>query len=254
MEMLKRNSTDLGKRGDDAERLVSPARWMDCAPAGKHAPSCSYCWKISTWNVRSLYQASKLEKVAKEMIGMDIDVLGVSETFWENTGDFRYNLPHEEEFRVIFVGMNDHWKGVAFIMRGIAKDSVINYNLKSERMMIVRVSAKPKNLLLLQVYAPTTADPDEEIENFYDEVKNAINEIKKWDDIVLLMGDFNAKIGKGKQDEVVGPHGLGKRNDSGEPVVGFCIKHKLIVCNTWFEQRENSKHTWSAPDGRTKIK
>ena len=83
-------------------------------------------------------------------------------------------------------------------MRGIAKDSVINDNLKSERMIIVRVSTEPKNLLLCQVYAPTTADSDEEIENFYEEVENAINEIKKWDDMILLMGDFNAKIGKGK--------------------------------------------------------
>ena len=252
MEMLKSNSTDLGKRGDDAERLISPARWMECASAGKHAPSSSYCWKISTWNVRSLYQAGKLANVTKEMIRMDIDVLGVSETFWKNTGYFRYNLPFEEEFRVIFAGGNDHRKGVAFIMRGIAKDSVMNYNLKSERMIIVRVSAEPKNLLLCQVYAPTTADSDEEIENFYEEVENAINEIKKWDDIILLMGDFNAKIGKGKQDEVVGPHGLGKRNDRGERLVEFCIKHKLVICNTWFEQRENAKHTWSAPDGRTK--
>ena len=29
-------------------------------------------------------------------------------------------------------------------------------------------------------------------------IPNEINEIKKWDGIVLLMGDFNAKIGKGK--------------------------------------------------------
>ncbi len=101
MEMLNRNSIDLGKRGGDAERLISPARWMECAPAGKHAPSSSYWWKISTWNVRSLYQAGKLANVAKEMIRMDIDVLGVSETFWKDAGDFRYNKSNEEEFRVI---------------------------------------------------------------------------------------------------------------------------------------------------------
>ena len=139
------------------------------------------------------------ENVAKEMIRMDIDVLGISETFWKDTGDFRYNLPYEEEFRVIFAGGNDHRKGVAFIIRGIAKDSVINYNLKSERIIIARVSAQPKNILLCQSYAPTIADSDEEIENFYEEVENAISEIKQWNDIVLLMGDFNAKIGKGNK-------------------------------------------------------
>ena len=55
------------------------------------------------------------------------------------------------------------------------------------------------------------------------------------------MGDFNAKIGKGKQGKVVGPHKLGERSDRGEIFVKFCINNKLIVCNTWFEQRENSK-------------
>ena len=131
-------------------------------------------------------------------------------------------------------------------------DSIINYSLKSERIIIVRLLSKPKNLLLCQIYAPTAADSDEEIEKFYEEVEYAINETKKWDEIVIVMGDFNAKIGKGKQGEVVGPHGLGERNERGERLVEFCISNNLIVCNTWFERRENSKHTWSAPDGKTK--
>ena len=81
MEMLKSNRKQLGKRGGEAHYLTNPARWMDCAPAGRHAPSSRDCWKIFTWNVRSLYHAGKLANVAKEMIRMNIDVLGVSETF-----------------------------------------------------------------------------------------------------------------------------------------------------------------------------
>jgi len=77
MEMLNRNSKELGKRGGEANWLISPARWMDCALAGKHARSSSDNWKIFTWNMRSLYQAGKLAKVAKEMIRMNIDVLGI---------------------------------------------------------------------------------------------------------------------------------------------------------------------------------
>ena len=80
---------------------------MDCAPAGRNALLSSDCWKISTWNVRSLYQAGKLANIAKEMIRMNIDVLGVSETFWKDRGDFRYHLPNNENFMVILqVGMN----------------------------------------------------------------------------------------------------------------------------------------------------
>ena len=121
--------------------------------------------------------------------------------------------------------------------------------MKSERIIIVRLLSKPKRLLLCQIYSPTATDSDEEIEKFYEEVENAIIEAKKWDDIVIVMGDFN---GKGKQGEVVGPHGLGETNERGERLVEFCISNNLIVCITWFEQRENLKHTWSAPDGKTK--
>ena len=176
-------------------------------PAGRHALSSSDCWTTSTWNVRSLYQAVKLANIAKEMIRMNIDVLGVSETFWKDRGDFRYHLPNNEDFRVIFAGENEHRKGVAFVMKGIAMDIIIHYSLKSERIVLVRLLSKPKNLLC-QIYAPTAADSDEENEKFYEEVEHVINEIKKWDDIVIGMGDFNTKIGKGQQGEMVGPHGL----------------------------------------------
>ena len=106
MEMLNRHSIELGKRRGDAHRLFSPARWMDCVPAGRHAPTSSDYLKISTWNVRSLYLAGKLANIAKEMIRMNIDVLGVSETFWKDRGRFRYHLPNNEDFSVIFAGRN----------------------------------------------------------------------------------------------------------------------------------------------------
>ena len=131
MEMLKSNSKELCKNCGDAHWLINPAWRMECAPAGRHAPPSSDCWKISKWNVRSLYQAGKLAHVAKEMLRMNIDVLGVSETFWKDTGGFKYHLTNNEDFRVIFTGSNEHRNGVASVMSGIAKDSIINYSLKS---------------------------------------------------------------------------------------------------------------------------
>ena len=71
--------------------------------------------------MRSLYQAGKLANVTKEMIRMNIDVLGVPETFWKDTGDFRYQLPNNEDFRVIFAGGNEHRKGVAFVMEALRR-------------------------------------------------------------------------------------------------------------------------------------
>jgi len=58
---------------------------------------------VGTWNVRSLHQTGKLENVMQEMRRMNIDILGIAETFWDGMGDFETMLPEtEEKFRVIF--------------------------------------------------------------------------------------------------------------------------------------------------------
>jgi len=76
---------------------------------------------MGTWNVRSLHQMGKLENVMQEMSRMSIDILGTAETFWEGTGDFEATLPET--------------KGVDFIMRGIYKDSVKEYDAVSDRII-----------------------------------------------------------------------------------------------------------------------
>jgi hypothetical protein len=50
---------------------------------------------------------------------MQIDIMGVAETFWDDVGEFQSKLPTtEEEFKVIYSGGNNRRRGVAFIMKG----------------------------------------------------------------------------------------------------------------------------------------
>ena len=50
------------------------------------------------------------------------------------------------------------------------------------------------------------------------------------------MGDFNAKVGdEASKHQGLGPHGLGKRNDSGENLLSFSQANDLMILNTWFE-------------------
>ena len=41
---------------------------------------------LATWNVRTLYQCGKLEKVMKEIIKSKIDILGSCEVRWARNG------------------------------------------------------------------------------------------------------------------------------------------------------------------------
>jgi len=76
----------------------------------------------------------------------------------------------------------------------------------------VRLSGRPWNLTLIQVYAPTNQAEDQEKENFYTCLQQVHQQIPK-QDIVLLSGDFNAKTGKGAP---IGKHALRSQNDNGE--------------------------------------
>ena len=42
------------------------------------------------------------------------------------------------------------------------------------------------------------------------------------------MEDFNAVVGEGTEDRVVGKFGLGKRNDRGERLIAFCKNTKIL--------------------------
>jgi len=63
------------------------------------------------------------------------------------------------------------------------------------RVLVVLLNAKPRNITLIQVYGPTTAATDEEMERFYKNLSQAIKQVPKRD-MLLIMGDFNAKVGR----------------------------------------------------------
>ena len=66
------------------------------------------------------------------------------------------------------------------------------------------------------------------------------------DDIIITMGDWNAKLGHQMKGEngVVGKHGLGSdRSENGERFIEFCAANSMADIH---------KYTWTPPDGRTR--
>lgn len=74
-----------------------------------------------------------------------------------------------------------------------------------------------KTFGFIQVYAPTSAFSDNELNQVYIEVSEAIKDLSKCD-WLIVMGDFNAKIGQSTygDDDVTGSFGFGSRNDRGD--------------------------------------
>ena len=107
-------------------------------------------------------------------------------------------------------------------------------------------------MCIIQVYAPTSDHDDDEVEQFYEDITKALEEHKA--SYTIVMGDFNAKVGKQQEGEesVLGKFGIGERNRRGETMIEFAAQHSLVITNTCFKKNVNRYWTWESPNGNTK--
>ena len=86
----------------------------------------------------------------------------------------------------------------------------------SDRTMAMRLPLSKDNFAtIIGVYAPTMTNPDKNKEPFYNQLENVLSDIPRTDNL-LLIGDFNARIGRDndKWPLVMGKHGIGKCHSS----------------------------------------
>ena len=56
-------------------------------------------------------------------------------------------------------------------------------------LISIHVSAKPHNMTIIQVYAPTTDHDDKEVKRFYELLESTITEVPK-KDILIIQGNL----------------------------------------------------------------
>ena len=88
------------------------------------------------------------------------------------------------------------------------QNAVLGCNLKSDRMISVRLQGKPFNITVIQVYAPTSNAKETEVEQFYEDVQDLL-ELTSKKDVLFIIGDWNAKVGSQETPGVTGKFGLG---------------------------------------------
>ena len=197
--------------------------------------------RIATWNTRSMWQPGKLDNVIQKMEDMRLDILGVGETRWTGSG-----IIHRESHNMIYAGGENHARGVGIIMGNKMAKSMKGYWTVSDRMILIKLAAKPFDINIIQCYAPTSDCNTEEIEAFYELLEDTMKHTKS-DEILIVMGDMNAKVGKGRHHNVVGNWGLVKRNERGDRLIEYAVKNEMSIMNTWFNQPPRKLYTWTSP-------
>uniref|UniRef100_A0A8D8RKC5 Craniofacial development protein 2 n=1 Tax=Cacopsylla melanoneura TaxID=428564 RepID=A0A8D8RKC5_9HEMI len=202
--------------------------------------------KIGTWNVKTMAKPGKIYNATKEMRRLKVHIMGISEMRWPGTG-----VMDIDEHKVYYSGtQNDtHEYGVGFIVHKSFSQKIKNFIPVSERIIVIQIEAKPVNINLIQIYAPTFDHPDSEVEELYDNIAQIQEKIPKHE-ITILMGDFNAKLGKGNKTDYIGSQGLGDRNERGDMLENFIEHQEMVALNTFFQQPPRRLYTWRSPQDR----
>ena len=126
----------------------------------------------------------------------------------------RYWKIVKDDYTMIYSGGEDHKNRVEIILRNeVAKFLIGNWPI-SDRVVMVKLQAKPFNIIMIQVQAPTQYYDDETIKVFYEQIQSAVSYTKS-SDIICIMGDLKAKVGSIKDSKIIGNYSFAKQNERG---------------------------------------
>ena len=213
---------------------------------------------IASWNVRTLLDLTgtpdrphrRTALVALELARYNIDIAALSET----------RLHGEDSLSEVGAGYTFFWRGVP---EGTRRNHGVGFAVKTkllqripespiginERLMTWRIPlAKERFATLISAYAPTLDADHNTKEHFY-RALDAIQQKTLATDRLILMGDFNARVGTEHLvwNKVLGQHGVGKMNQNGLRLLSLCAEHQLVITNTIFQMKNKLKTTWQHP-------
>jgi len=101
-----------------------------------------------------------LTNVIGETRKAGLNILGLSEVRWNDAGDFT-----SEGVRVIYTGGEESQNGVAILLDEKVEKCVDEVEKYGDRLTMVTVRAHPVNIVIMQVYMPTTAHEEDEVDS-----------------------------------------------------------------------------------------
>ena len=220
---------------------------------------------IGCWNMRTLVEEEgsiamsvvrpssrgvtvdhKATLMVQELKRFRMNITGISETKWFGQAVYEVEgytilhsgcpIPGESQIAkqnegvgiVLDLQMTTAWKEAGEIWKAVSSQ-IVTAGIKIARqdgaMPDRRSSRGALFMTVISVYAPTHRAAPEKKEEFFAALQETIDRVFV-DDVLLLVGDFNARVGSsGRQEDISmwkgvrGYHGVGKMNESGEALL-----------------------------------
>ena len=173
-----------------------------------------------------------MEELTHEIQRYKWNILGLCEVRWKNRGE----ITTLEGHKFYYSGKEDkHEQGVGFLVQKDIANTVMGCRPISSRLITIRLRATPFNISIVQVYAPTSDYEDEEVEDFYNQLQEVVEQVPK-KDILVVQGDWNAKVGEDAYEDWNGTCGRycnAISNDRGLRLLELATQNELRLANTF---------------------
>ena len=190
--------------------------------------------RIGTWNFSGLCSDRKQKEVGELLMKLNLDVVAGQES-WEKEGKVInvdgytwFGKPRIDQKSQRGAG------GVGFLIRECLVNEVefiTNVRYEESVWMKVRGDRGREALYIGCIYMPTDSKSVSVIDSAYEKLKEDMLNFKQKGKVVLL-GDFNARVGKSVDvDDVIGMFGEETCNASGNRLIAFLNEVELVICN-----------------------
>ena len=142
---------------------------------------------------------------------MNIDILGIRELKWTGMGEF-----NSDDYYIYYCEQESlRRNGVAIMVNKRVQNAVLGCSFKNDKMISVHFQGKPFNIMVIEVYAPTSNAEEAEVEWFYVDLQDLL-ELTPKKVVLFIIGDWNAKVGSQVTPGITGKFDLGVQNEAGK--------------------------------------
>ncbi|XP_030761661.1 craniofacial development protein 2-like [Sitophilus oryzae] len=193
---------------------------------------------FGTWNIRGGLDL-KINEILDAAKKTGIKILTLSETKKKGVGKEQL-----DGFVHIYSGKKRRHaaQGVSVLISDEFKNNIIKHTAVSKRILTVKLKLYGYNLCVVAIYGPTENDLQQEKNIFFKNLRETLSALKdsqeNGETEVILLGDFNARIGKKVNDRIVGPHGEKSPNRNGHRLIELCTEYNLKIQNGFFKHPE----------------
>lgn len=200
--------------------------------------------RMATWNVKTLNNRD--QEVVKELEDKNIDICALQETRKKGKGQMWLG-----EYLLIYSGVERDRRakeGVALMIHKKLTQNIRECKYVSSRIVATKLRSQGQNVNIIGVYSPENCKPEAERTSFYETLQETIDTIPR-NETVILMGDFNARVGNTIIPGVKQRFNEDVTNENGELLIDFCSQNELRINNTFFKHKEQHKYTFQNTRG-----